>query len=146
MCNINNGSTRFISIEESENTRNWFRYETFYNLFEFKVFRHEERDTQYLTILTFPSEPQHVRHPCRKLLVWPRRAPKIDFLRPSTNLNSNSPNQREAPVAHKVAWPRPGLNLNYCFFFSQIPQILSPASRHDVIHVPGQFPIWVFLL
>ena len=26
-------------------TRNWFRYETFIYLFEFKVFRHEERET-----------------------------------------------------------------------------------------------------
>ena len=47
---------------ESRNTRNtwrlsWFRYETFYYLFEFKVFRHEERETQFLTMLTFPSDP-----------------------------------------------------------------------------------------
>ena len=33
------------------------RYETFYYLFEFKVFRHEERDTQFLSMLTFPSDP-----------------------------------------------------------------------------------------
>ena len=26
---------------------------------------------------------------------------------------SSQPNQRSAPVAHKVVWPRPGLNLNY---------------------------------
>ena len=31
-------------FRESRNTRNWFRYETFYYLFEFKVFRHEERE------------------------------------------------------------------------------------------------------
>ena len=41
-----------------KNTRNWFWYETFYNLFEFKFCRHEERerDTQFLTILSFPSD------------------------------------------------------------------------------------------
>ena len=37
-------------------TRNWVWYETFYYLFEFKVFRHEERAAQILSILTFPSE------------------------------------------------------------------------------------------
>ena len=48
----------FIRIEESENTRNtlttlfWFRYETFIYLFEFKVFRHDERETQFLTMLS----------------------------------------------------------------------------------------------
>ena len=39
----------------------WFRYETFYYLCEFKVFRHEERDTQFLSMLTFPSDSHHVR-------------------------------------------------------------------------------------
>ena len=92
-----------------KNTRNRFRYKTFIYLFEFKVFQHEERVTQFLSILTFPFEPHHMRHPCRKLLVWPRRAPKIDFLVRSLNLNSNT---RTVPVAHKVIWPRPGLNLN----------------------------------
>ena len=29
-------------------TRNWFRYKTFYYLFEFKVFRREEIKTQFL--------------------------------------------------------------------------------------------------
>ena len=48
---------------ESENTRNWFRYETFIYLFEFKVFRHEERDTQFLSMLSFPSDPHHVWPP-----------------------------------------------------------------------------------
>ena len=31
-----------------KNTRNWFRFETFIYLFEFKVFRHEERETRFL--------------------------------------------------------------------------------------------------
>ena len=68
-------------------TQNLFRYETFYYLFEFKVFWHEERETQFLSMLTFLSEPHHVRNPLCKLLVCPRRAPKIDFLRPSPNFN-----------------------------------------------------------
>ena len=70
-------------------------------------------------MLTFPYEPHHVRHPRRKLLVWPRRAPKIDFLRPSLDLNS--------------------------LLFFQIPKILS-ASGHDVLHVPGPISYLGFLL
>ena len=39
---------------ESRNTRNWFRYETFYELFEFKVFRHErERHNFFLCWLSY---------------------------------------------------------------------------------------------
>ena len=70
-------------------------------------------------MLTFPSEPHHMQHPRRKLLVWPRRTPKIDFLRPSPNLN-------------------------YCFFL-KIPQILS-ASGHAVLHVPSPISNLGFLL
>ena len=60
---------------------------TFYYLFGFKVFRREERETQFLSMLTFPSEPHHVWHPRGKLLVSPRRGKKIDLLCPSPNLN-----------------------------------------------------------
>ena len=40
-----------IGIRKARNTYNslfWFKYETFYYLFEFKVFWHEERETQFL--------------------------------------------------------------------------------------------------
>ena len=52
----------------------WFRYETFYYLFEFKVFRHEERETQFL---------QQTRGAFRR----PLRAPKIVYLLQASNLN-----------------------------------------------------------
>ena len=77
---------------ESRNTWNtddslvWFRYKTFIYLFKFKVFRYEERETQFLSMLTFPSNPT-MCNPHRKQLVWPRRAPKIDFLPLDSNLN-----------------------------------------------------------
>ena len=48
-----------IGIRKARNTYDslfWFRYETFYYLFDFKVFRHEERETQFLSMLTFPSK------------------------------------------------------------------------------------------
>ena len=69
----------------------------------------------------------HLTPPPR--LVGHRRAPKIDFLPLDLNLNSNSLNQRAAPVVAKVVWPRPGLNLNYCFFFSNPPN-------------PQRFRVW----
>ena len=48
-----------IGIWKHLTTLFWFRYETFIYLFEFKVFRHEEREreTRFLTTLTFPSDP-----------------------------------------------------------------------------------------
>ena len=41
---------------ESENTK-LVQVRNFYYLFEFKVFRYEERETQFLSMLTFPSDP-----------------------------------------------------------------------------------------
>ena len=57
---------------------------------------------------------------------------------------SSQPNQRAAPVAHKVVWPRPALNLDslvrgqelysLLFFKSQNPQPTLPVR--DVTHIP----------
>ena len=81
---------------ESRNTRNWFRYETFIYLLEFKVFRHEEREAQFLqqTRCTFHRPPTGLAS----------ARPKIDYLPLDSNLNSLVQS----------------LNLN-CFFF-QIPK------------------------
>ena len=106
----------YIYIYRNPKNTKLVQVRNFYYLFEFKVFRHEERETQFLSMLSFLSEHHHMRHPHRKLLVWPRRAPKIDSLVLASNLID-------------------------CFF--QIAKILS-ASGHDVIHVPGHFPIWGF--
>ena len=49
-----------IRIQKTRNSYDslfWFRYETLYYLFEFKGFRLEERETQFLSMLTFPSDP-----------------------------------------------------------------------------------------
>ena len=104
----------FINIYRNPKTRNWFRYETFIHLLEFKGFRHEERETQ-------------------------------SFYADCFYIISSQPNQRAAPIAHKVVWPHPGLNLNslvwrqefnYCFFSNPPnPQPMLPV--HDVIHRPG---------
>ena len=101
---------------ESKNTRNWFRYDTFIYLFEFQVFRHEERETQFLSILT-PSRASHFVEPN-----WSRRGGTKNRL-PSSWLESQ---------------------LTVCFFFqipksSALPNMMSFTS-------PVSFLIWVFLL
>ena len=91
----------------------------FYYLFEFKVFRHEEKETQFLQLTrgTF-RRPQ---------LVSPRRDEKsTTFLKTRISTLVRS------------------LNLNYLFFFSNF-KILS-ASGHDVIHVPDYISYLSFLL
>ena len=60
--------------------------------------------------------------PRRTLLVWPRQAPKINYLLLASNLNSNSPNQRAAPVAHKVVWSESRL-----FFFKSPKSLALPS-------------------
>ena len=95
-------------------------------------------------MLTFPSEPHHVWHPRRKLLVWPRRAPKIDFLRLSPNLKSQltQPTRGARSAQSRLASPRSESQLTAFF---QIPKVLS-ASGHDGIHVPGPISYLGFLL
>ena len=97
-------------------TRNWFRYETFYYLFEFKFFWHEKRETQFLSMLTFLFDPTTFS---RTQLVLPRRDQKSTcFL--LTRISTN--------------------------YFSSNLKILSPTYRHDVIHVPGLICYLGFLL
>ena len=68
---------------------------------------------------------------------------------------SSQPNQRAAPVAHKVVWPRPALNLdslvwrqklNWLLFLkSPNPQPTLPVR--DVTHIPwSQFLCGIFIL
>ena len=105
----------------------WFSYETFIYLFEFKVFRHEERETQFLTMLTG------------------RRSSALDsltqqtrgtFHRPPTGLTEARPNIDYLPLDS---------NLKKLFFFKfQNPQPIAPG--HDVIHVPGPISYLGFLL
>ena len=95
----------------------WFRYKTFIYLFEFKVFRHEERKTQFLSMLTFPSDPHHVRPP------------------PQTTASASSEN--------RLASSKPKSQLTVFFKF-QNPQPL--ASGHDFIHVPSPFLSGFFIV
>ena len=56
---------------------------------------------------------------------------------------SSQPNQRAAPVAHKVVWPRLGLNLNFpvrtqelnSLLFLKSPNPQSPLPVRDVTYI-----------
>ena len=87
------------------NSWNWFRYETFIRLFEFKGFS------------TWGERERHTQ----------------SFYADCFYIVSSQPNQRAVPVAHKFVWPRwaPKVNLllqrqelNSCFFSN--PKIFSP--------------------
>ena len=72
-------------IRKTRNTYDslfWFRYETFYYPFESKVFRYEERETQFLSMLTFLSDTTTCGTPLQTT------GPKIDYLPLASNLNS----------------------------------------------------------
>ena len=112
-----------IEIRKTRNTNDslfWFRYETFYYFFEFKVFRHEERGTQFLSMLTFPSDPTT----CGTLLQ-------------TTGLTSaNSENQLPCSSVEP--------QLTVVFFFSNS-KILSPSLPGMTSFTsPIAFPIWIF--
>ena len=97
----------------------WFRYETFIYLFEFKVFRHEERETQFLSMLNFPSDPTTCSTPLQ-----------------TTGLASASSEKRLASSKSKSQLT--------VFFKFQNPQPI--ASGHDIIHVHGPISYLGFLL
>ena len=108
--NVHNVHTR-IGIRK---TRNWFRYETFYYLFEFKVFPHEERERErererenFFLCRLFHLSPTTCGTPAANY--WsPRWAPKIDLLRPTSNLNPQltQPTRGARSAQNRLASPR----------------------------------------
>ena len=103
-------------------TRNWFRYEIFIYLFEFKVLRHGERDTQFLTMLTVrtSSAVNSLTQPTREHPVDPKWS-RLGDLRKST---------------------RPSKSKSQLTAIFQIPK--SSALRKTSFTSPVPFPIWVF--
>ena len=97
MWNRYNVHKMFVNIYRNPKTQNWFRYETFIHLFEFNGFS-----------TLGERQTQSVYTDCFYIV-------------------SSQPNQRAAPVVHKVFWPRPALNLDSVFFSN--PKILSPHFR-----------------
>ena len=123
----------FINIYRNPKSRNWFRYETFIHLFEFKGLstwgereRERERDT-------------HTQ----------------SFYADCFYFVSSQPNQHAAPVAHKFVCPRPALNLDSLVRRQELNSLLflkppkssayaSGAWRHS--HPLVTFTIWGFIL
>ena len=84
MWNRPNVHKMFINIYRNPKTRNWFRYETSNHHFEFKGFS-----------------------------TWGERERETQsFYADCFYIVNSQPNLRAAPVAHKIVWPRTGLNLN----------------------------------
>ena len=113
-------------------TRNWFRYETFYYPFEFKVFRHKERETQFSRFFDMRRERRNF------FLSW------LFHLTPTTCGTPPQPTGLAlASSENQLASFKPKSQLTVFFKF-QNPQPI--ASRHDVIHVPGPISYLGFLL
>ena len=109
----------FITHRNPKNTQNtwrlsWFRYEAFIYLFEFKVFRHEERERHTHTISYYAV-----------FSIWP--PPRAVPPPQTTGLAS-------ASSENQLASSKPKSQLTVFFKFPN-PQTI--ASGHDVIHVPG---------
>ena len=115
MCEIDIGNLK------TRNSRKGFRYETFYYLFELKVFRYEERETQ-----SFDAD-------CFYICPKSRAAPHLQTTGQASAGPESQPSRSDA-----------GTQLSA---FSQIPQILS--SRFwcmTSFTPPGLFSIWGFIL
>ena len=107
MWNRHNVHKMFINIYRNPKTRNWFRYENFIHLFEFKGFSTwGERETQFFCADCF-------------------------------YIISSQPNQRAAPVALKVVWPRPALNLDSLVRRQEFNSPLFLKSQKSSAHVSG---------
>ena len=117
-----------IGIRKTRNTLTtliWFRYETFIYLFEFKVFRHEERETQFLTMLTVrPSSALNT-------LTQPTRGHPVDPNWSGLAQITNRP-------------PSSSFESQLTVFFSNL-QILSPSLQGMASFTsPVLFSIWGF--
>ena len=124
---------------KSQNTRNWFRYETFIYLFEFKVFSTwGERDA-----ISFYADfsiwiPARAAPPLQTTgLALASSENRLSSSKPKSQLQLIQPTRGAHSAQSRLASPRSESQL---FFFLNL-KILS-ASGHDVIHVP--FPIWGF--
>ena len=96
----------FINIHRNSKTRNWFRYETFIHLFEFKGFSTwgERHNLSMLTAFTSSA----LNPTIAQKFVWPRPALNLDSLVRSQGLNSllflkSQPTLRVTDVTH-IPW------------------------------------------
>ena len=123
MWNRHNVHKMFINIYRNPKTRNWFRYETFIHLFEFKGFSTwGERDRNFLCRLLLH----------RQLSTQPTRGARNAQIRLASPTSESRLSRSEA-----------GTQLTA---FSQIPQILSQRFRRMTSLIsPGFNPHLGFL-
>ena len=131
MWNRHNVHKIFINIYRNPKTRNWFRYETFIHLFEFKGFSTwGERDTIFLRWLLLhrqlSTQPTH----------GARSAPDQSWVRQDECLASPSSAISTFPFGRRNStnWLFPNLKILSTHF---------RAWRHSP---PKSFPIWGFIL
>ena len=114
ICEIDIGNPKTLETL----TTPWFMYKTFYYLFEFKVFWHEERETQFLSILTFPSDPTTCGTP------------------PQTTGLASTSSENQLPSS----------SIKSQLLFFKSPNHQPIASGHAVIHIPSHISYLGFLL
>ena len=144
---------------ESENTRNTWRlsfgsgtklFITFLSLRFLGMGR--ERHNFFLCWL-FHLDPHHVRHPRRKLLVWPRRAPENQLSRSEFKSQLSDSTKARASRRSKLVSPRRApkivflvrsLNLNKLLFSNPPNPQLFRAWRYSRprSYFPSGFLLW----
>ena len=95
-----------------------------------------ERHTQFISMLTFPSEPHHVRPPPQTTgLASASSEHRLSSSCVESQLQLTQPTRGARSAQSRLTSRRSESQLTVVFFF-QISHILS-ASGHDIIHVPG---------
>ena len=137
MWNRHNVYKMFINIYRNPKTRNWFRYETFIHLFEFKGFSTwGEWDTIFLCGLLLHRQLSTQPTPVAHKLVWPRQARNLDSLVRRQELNSLLFLKSPKSSAHTSgAWrhSHPLITFHYLgFYFDICDDASSPRAREHL--------------
>ena len=132
-------SLLFINIEipKIQNSRNWFRYETFYCLWGQRLFD-MRRETQSFYADCFyivSSQPNQRVAPVEHKFIWPSSALKVNLLLPRRELNSLL--FRKSQPHASCAWrhPNPLVTLSIWDFYFDISEwhILSARAWTPVL-------------
>ena len=121
-----------------------FRYETFINFLTL-VFRHEERDTQFLLCWLYYLT-QQTRCASRSPKISVGGDPQNSMVRLQLQLpafEADKPTVSYSQPPAGLARPRVESQLTS---FSKSPNSQPIASEHDIIHTPVTFPIWGFIM
>ena len=125
-----------IRIRKIRNTYDslfWFRYETFYYLFEFKVFdKTRERETQFLSMLTFPSDPTTCGTPPQTIGL---ASASSENQLPSSSVESQLSNSKIlSPSLPRMTSSRPLSNFLSGVFIVTSMIVTSTLRAHEHLH------------